>query len=170
MSLQKKNKRILPDSKKPNNQRKAKRAADKEMNRLVQELKRTEEKYGNIVENLGVGVAMIDPAMRILTLNRQMRTWFPDVNPSVKPLCYESFNDPPARDICPYCPTINTLRDGRVHEAVTNTPSGEEVRHYRIIATPITDSKGRVVAAIEMVEDITERKQAAEALRASEQR
>jgi PAS domain S-box-containing protein len=170
MSMQKKDKRILPDSKKPNSQRNAKRAADKEMNRLVRELKQTEEKYGNIVENIGVGVAMIDPAMRILTLNRQMREWFPDVNPSVKPLCYESFNDPPARDVCPYCPTINTLRDGQVHETVTNTPSGEEVKHYRIIATPVTDSKGRVVAAIEMVEDITERKQAAEALRASEQR
>lgn len=170
MSLQKKNKRILPDSKKPKNQMKAKRAADKEMKQLVQELKQTEEKYGNIVENIGVGVAMIDPAMQILTLNRQMREWFPKVNPSDKPLCYESFNDPPARDICPYCPTNKTLRDGQVHEAVTHTPSGEGVKHYRIIATPITDSKGRVVAAIEMVEDITERKQAAEALRASEQR
>jgi PAS domain S-box-containing protein len=170
MSLQKKDKRILPASKKPKKQGKAKRAAEKEVNRLVQELKQTEEKYGNIVENIGVGVAMIDPAMRILTLNRQMREWFPDVNPSVKPLCYESFNDPPSRDICPYCPTVNTLRDGQVHEAVTHTPSGGGVKHYRIIATPITDSEGRVVAAIEMVEDITERKQAAEALRASEQR
>jgi PAS domain S-box-containing protein len=53
---------------------------------------------------------------------------------------------------------------------VTNTPSGEGLKNYRIIATPITDSEGHVVAAIEMVEDITERKRAAEALRASEQR
>jgi PAS domain S-box-containing protein len=170
MSPQKKDKSILPGSKKPKKQAKVKKAADKEMIRLVQELKQAEEKYRNIIENIGVGVAMIDPAMRILTLNRQMREWFPDVNPSLKPLCYESFNDPPAREICSYCPTISTLRDGQVHEAVTHTPSGEGVKNFRIIATPVTDSDGRVVAAIEMVEDITERRRAEEALRASEQR
>jgi PAS domain S-box-containing protein len=170
MSPQKKDKRILRGSRKPKKQAKVKKTADKEMIRLVQELKQTEEKYRNIIENIGVGVAMIDPAMRILTLNRQLREWFPDVNPSVKPLCYESFNDPPAREICPYCPTISTLRDGQVHEAVTHTPSREGVKNFRIIAAPVSDSDGRVVAAIEMVEDITGRRRAEEALRASEQR
>ncbi len=170
MSLQKKNKNTSPDSKKPRKQGKANKAAAEEMNRLYRKLKLTEEKYENIVENIGVGVAMIDPKMRILTLNRQMREWFPAVNPAVKPLCYESFNDPPTRDICPYCPTFKTLRDGQVHEAVTDTPSGEGVKNYRIIATPIRDPKGRIIAAIEMVEDITERKRVAETLRVSEQR
>ncbi|OPY91612.1 MAG: putative diguanylate cyclase YegE [Syntrophaceae bacterium PtaU1.Bin231] len=141
-----------------------------EMDRLIHELKQAEEKYRNIIENIGVGVAMIAPDMRILALNRQMREWYPAINPSMNPLCYEAFNDPPARDICSYCPTIRTLRDGRVHEAVTETPTKEGVKNFRIIATPVTDSEGRVVAAIEMVEEITERRQAAEALRASEQR
>lgn len=170
MSLKKKNKSTLPDSKEPKKQGKAKKAAEMEINRLFRKLKLTEEKYENIVENIGVGVAMIDPTMRILTLNRQMREWFPDVNPAVKPLCYESFNSPPAKDICLYCPTVKTLRDGQVHEAVTDTPSGEGVKNYRIIATPIKDPKGRIMAAIEMVEDITERKRVAEALHMSEQR
>ncbi len=146
------------------------KADEPKSKQLVEEPKRTEEKYRNIIENIGVGVAMIDPAMRILTLNRQMRDWYPDIDPSKKPLCHESFNDPPAREICSYCPTVRTLRDGQVHEAVTDTPSGEGIKNYRIISTPVTDSEGRVVAAIEMVEDITEQKQAMEALRVSEQR
>ena len=170
MSRQKKDKSRLPDSGKPKKRGNAPIAADKEMIRLVRELKQAEEKYRNIIENIGVGVAMIDPAMRILSLNRQMREWFPGVNSSVKPRCYEAFNDPPAREICSYCPTIDTLKDGRVHEAVTHTPSGAKVKNFRIISTPVTDPDGRVVAAIEMVEDITERKQAVELLRVTEQR
>ena len=171
MSLQKKDKSIPLGSTEPKKHGKTlKKVTEQKLNRLVQELKQAEEKYRNIIENIGVGVAMIDPAMRILTLNRQMREWFPDVNPSVQPLCYKSFNDPPAREICSYCPTINTLRDGQVHEAVTQTPSGEGVKNFRIIATPVTDSEGRIMAAIEMVEDITVRERAAEALRVSEQR
>ena len=51
-----------------------------------------------------------------------------------------------------------TLRDGQVHEAVTNTPSGQETRHYRIVSSPLRDHAGRVAAAIEMVEDITEQR------------
>ena len=140
------------------------------MKRLMLELKQAEEKYRNIIENIGVGVAMIDPQMRIQTLNRQMREWFPAIDPSMKPLCYEAFNDPPEGDICPYCPTVRTLRDGKVHEAVTDTPMKGGVRNFRIIATPVTDAEGRVVAVIEMVEDITERQRAAKALRAGEQR
>jgi PAS domain S-box-containing protein len=167
---EKKGKMMATRSATPPRKRNSPRAFQKELDHLVHDLRQAEEKYRNIIENIGVGVAMIDPAMRILTLNRQMREWFPDVNRAVKPLCYESFNDPPAKEICAYCPTIRTLTDGQIHEAVTETPSGEKVKNFRIVATPVTDSRGRVVAAIEMVEDITERKRTAEALRISEQR
>ena len=69
MSLQKKNKRMLPDSKKPNDQGKAKKAAKKETNGLAQEMKQTEEKYRNIVENIGVGVAMVNPAAPLFVVS-----------------------------------------------------------------------------------------------------
>ncbi len=50
------------------------------------------------------------------------------------------------------------------------TPTAEGVRYYRIVSTPLTDPAGRIIAAIEMVDDITERKRAEEALRESEER
>jgi signal transduction histidine kinase len=45
-----------------------------------------------------------------------------------------------------------------VHEAITETPAGKEIVNYRIVSSPVKDSEGKVVAVIEMVEDITERK------------
>jgi len=115
-------------------------------------------------------VSLISPDMEILNLNTQMRKWYPDIDISTRPVCYKSFNNPPREEVCSYCPTYKTLKDGRLHESVTETPSGSEIKNYRIISSPIMDRNGNVVAAIEMVEDITEKRKIQEALSESENR
>jgi signal transduction histidine kinase len=40
---------------------------------------------------------------------------------------------------------------------VTETPVGDDIRNYRIISSPIKDWQGKVTAAIEMVEDISDK-------------
>ncbi len=115
------------------------------------------EKFRSIVDNIGIGVALISPTMEILELNHQMRVWTPDINPSVRSICYRTFNNPPRDEICDYCPTCRTLQDGKVHEGTTVTPIAGGRRNYRIISSPIFNAEGRVTAAIEMVDDITER-------------
>ena len=87
-----------------------------------------------------------------------------------KPVCHRAFNDPPREEICPWCPTAMTLRDGQVHESVTETPSGDGVRNYRVVSSPVLDKDGRVTAAIEMVDDITEHLRAQQAVADSEAR
>ncbi|MDP8263337.1 MAG: PAS domain S-box protein [Candidatus Ancaeobacter aquaticus] len=135
-----------------------------------EELKQSEEKYRNVVDNIGLGVAVISPDMEILTLNKQMKKWFPDIDPAKKPVCYKSFNKPPSKHICSYCPTHKTLKDGKRHEAVSSTPDGDSITHYRVVSTPIRNNLGQIVAAIEMVEDVTEKRNAENTLRKSEER
>lgn len=125
-------------------------------------LRASEQKYRSVVENIGIGVSIISPDMEILSLNKQMKAWFPDIDVSTRPVCYRSFNNPPRETKCSYCQTKKTLVDGRVYEAVTETPAGDKIFNYRIVSSPIKDENGKVIAAIEMVEDITERKQAEE--------
>ena len=72
-------------------------------------LRLSEERYRNLVENIGIGVVLISPDMEILTMNRKMREWFPRIDTAKRPICYRSFNDPPRNEICPYCPTRRTL-------------------------------------------------------------
>ena len=115
----------------------------------------SEKRYRAVVDNVGIGISVIGPNMEILALNKKMREWFPHIDVSKKPLCYKSFNDPPRKRICAYCPTYKTLRDAQVHESATETPAGKEIINYRVIASPILDKNGKVVAAIEMVDDIS---------------
>jgi len=136
--------------------------------RTEESLKGSEEKYRSVVENIGVGISLISPNMEILTLNNQMTKWFPNIDVSNTPICYKAFNDPPREKICSYCPTYKTLQDGNVHESITETPLGDEIKNYRIISSPVKDMDGNVIAAIEMVDDITENKKMQDALQESE--
>jgi PAS domain S-box-containing protein len=141
-----------------------------EYSRIEKDLWESKEKLHAILEMIGVGVSLISPQMEILMLNRQMRQWFPGLDLKAKPVCYRAFNRPPREHVCTYCPTALTLADGLMHEAVTETPVNGKTVNYRVIASPIKDKNNKVVAAIEMVDDITVQLNALNLLRESEEK
>ncbi|MFH0821341.1 MAG: PAS domain S-box protein [Pseudomonadota bacterium] len=57
-----------------------------------------------------------------------------------------------------------------MHETITETSTGSEVRYYHLVSSPIKNTDGQVQYVIELTEDITERKQAEETTRKSEKR
>jgi PAS domain S-box-containing protein len=120
-------------------------------------LKRPLYAYRHLIDNLPlpIGFSLISPRMEILALNTQMRAWFPAIRVSRRPLCYQGFNTPPRDSICAYCPTCHTLKDGDVHESITDTPTPSGIVHYRVMSFPVKDETGAVLAAVEMVEDVT---------------
>jgi signal transduction histidine kinase/DNA-binding response OmpR family regulator len=125
--------------------------------RSIQKLQASENKYRSIVDNIGLGVALISPNMKVLETNPQMRRWFPNARPHEQPFCYEVFCDPPGNHLCNDCPTRATLKDGRVHELIHTTRVAGNERKFRIVTSPIRNAQGWVNAAIEIMEDITER-------------
>ena len=107
-----------------------------ERKKTEEALLESEEKYRGVVSNIGMGVSLISPNMEILSLNNQIQQWFPKTDVSKKPICYKTFNNPPGKRVCSYCPTFKTLKDGQVHESITDTPQGDKTIHYRIISSP----------------------------------
>ncbi len=135
--------------------------------RMERSLRQSEEQYRSLVDSVDIGISLISPDMKILALNRKMREWFPKIDTAQRPVCYRAFNDPPRDTICDYCPTHKTLKDGEIHEAVTDTPAGDETIHFRLVSSPIWGADGRIEGATEVVEDVTARKKFEAALTAS---
>lgn len=136
--------------------------------RVEEELRKSEERFRGVVDNIGVGVAVISPDMSIISTNKQLKKQFPDVDFSQGPItCHRAFNDPPLDNICPHCPAVKTLEDKDVHEVVVNTIQGKS---YRIISSPLTDGTGKVVAVVKIIGDISRQKMAEQKLKESKAR
>ncbi|MFZ0242751.1 MAG: PAS domain S-box protein [Desulfobacterales bacterium] len=131
----------------------------------VDELRESEQRYRSLVDNTALGVTLIDPDLRIRTMNRQMCEWFPHIDPAEGPLCYHVYCDPPRLNRCARCPAFESLRDGRVHETTRQTPIDGELRFLRVVSSPIKNHDGQVVAAIEMIEDVTDRRHTEERIK-----
>ncbi|MCG3196027.1 MAG: Sensor histidine kinase RcsC [bacterium] len=125
--------------------------------RAERALAESEAKLRSILDNIEIGVALIGPGMEILEMNHRMHEWFPGVESARRPICHQVFSDPPRNVICDNCPTYQTLRDGKVHEATLQTQQGAGNRKYRIVSSPLLNSAGEITAAVELVEDITEK-------------
>ena len=123
-------------------------------------LRESVQRYRAVVDNIGIGISLLSPNLEIVEVNKVFRDSFPHIRAGCGQICYEQYNDPPRSGPCSYCPSVLAIQDGEVHEAITETPAGSEIRHYRLVSSPIKDSDGKVQSVIEMVEDITERVQA----------
>ena len=126
--------------------------------RLNKTIVESEKRYRTVINNINVGVSLISPRMEILFLNNQMKKWFPHIDVAERPLCYKAFNAPPREEVCSYCPTCKTLQDGSIHDSLTDTPVNGQIINYWVTSFPVKDDQGNVIAAIELIEDVTERK------------
>jgi len=117
----------------------------------------SEEKLKSLVNNVGMGIAVIGRDMIVLSANSKIKQWFPGIDLDDAPICYENLGYSPRRSLCLSCPVIRTFEDGGVHETETGALTGDGIIQFRVVSSPIMDEEGRVASVIEMIEDITER-------------
>ena len=140
----------------------------KELEKAALERKKAEEPLQEfekekeiILKSLVEHVIYQDTEMRILWANRAACE---SVNLTREQLlgrfCYEIW--PQRNDPCPDCPLRKAMKTGQSEEIEKYTPDG---RVWFIRGYPVQDANGKIVGAIELTLDITERKQAEEELR-----
>ncbi len=133
--------------------------------KTMEALTESEQRFRAVVDNIEVGISVLNSNMEIIEVNKALKNYFPHVKPGSGQLCYEQYNNPPRPAPCDYCPCVLTLQDGEVHEVITETPAGAEIRNYRLVTSPIKNSQGQVTHVIELTQDVTDSLRASEKLK-----
>ena len=110
-----------------------------------------------ILAAIGDCLTVQDRQLRIVYQNRKMQDIFGDC---LGKLCYEAYeqND----SACEDCPVNECFSDGKVHSSERSVSFNNNNRTFSNTASPIRDKSGEIIAAVEVVRDITERKDAEE--------
>ena len=140
-----------------------------ERKRAEEALRESEEHYRSLVENIDLGITLIGSDYRIIMTNAATGRMFQKpVSEFVGKECFKEFEK---RDrVCPHCPGTRAMATGRPAETETEGGRDDGSRFpVRISAFPIFSPKGQVAGFIEVVEDITQRRRAEEALQASQE-
>jgi PAS domain S-box-containing protein len=103
---------------------------------------------------IGIDVVGID--YRILFQNQTLKEEFGNL---AGELCYEKYGG--RKEPCDFCPMVEAVKSGKVVGAEL---TGADGRRYELLSAPLPDPDGTVDKALEVVKDVTERKQSEEAL------
>ncbi len=111
-----------------------------------------------IIAAVGDGISIQDRNFRVLYQNRIQQNM---TGKHQGDLCYKAYEN---REImCDGCPVERAMQDGKVHRGERSVDlTGGGKRHVEITASPLRDADGRIVAGVEVVRDITERKRLAD--------
>jgi len=134
---------------------------DAERIRYVEELDSAvtlaiDEKRKNeaIIAGIGDGLTIQDREFRILYQNAVHRDLVGD---QVGRFCYEAYEHNSCN--CTPCPVQECFEDGQIHTTEKSVRYDTRENHVLITASPLRNATGEIVGGIELVKDITERKQ-----------
>lgn len=116
-----------------------------------EELNKQWHEYQNLFEGVPCYITVQDRDLRIIRFNREFAATF---SPDKGAHCYKAYKDRTER--CEHCPVMKTFEDGEPHfsEEKGVNKDGRET-YWMVRTSPIRDSRGDVIAAMEMSLDLT---------------
>jgi PAS domain S-box-containing protein len=130
--------------------------AEGELNEALVKAEDEKAKTASIIAAMGDGISMQDRDFRIVYQNSIQRGL--GGGDHVGRFCYEAYegND----RVCDGCPVAASFEDGKVHRVERSVEREGGELHVEITASPLRDGSGDIIAGIEVVRDIGNRKTA----------
>jgi len=130
------------------------------------ELNEQRDEYQTLFERVPCLITVQDRDFKLLRYNREFSERFA---PQPIDYCFHAYKG--RREKCSNCPVEKTFKDGQLHYGEeTGLNKDGSLTHWIVRTSPIKNTKGEIIAAMEMSLDITERKQLEEKLKASEKK
>ncbi|MFX1521140.1 MAG: PAS domain-containing protein, partial [Promethearchaeota archaeon] len=136
------------------------------LEQLVEErtkaLKESEAKQQAILSAIGDLITIQNKDLDIIWINQQERAIYGDV---IGKKCYKAYKGLDAP--CPNCTVEKVFKEEKtvISEGMIIRPDGRPI-HILTTSSPVRDAEGNIIAVVEMVKDITERKQLERQLKA----
>ncbi|RJQ45027.1 MAG: PAS domain S-box protein [Nitrospiraceae bacterium] len=129
------------------------RQTEKQMKETITIAEEEEAKSKAVLEAVGYGVSIQDTDFRILYQNKKHKEM---TGYHVGEFCYSAYQ---GRDtLCERCHLAMAFQDGETHILEQSKDTENGLIYCEIVGTPIKDPSGKVIAGMEVVRDITDRK------------
>ncbi len=125
---------------------------DRDLARLSEE----RNKFEAIMAAMGDGMSIQGTDFQVLYQNQVHQSFAGGSR--VGEYCHKAYAKSDA--VCPDCPIALCFIDGKIHRADRKVARGPNTVYLEIIASPLRDSSGTIIGGVELVRDITSRKQA----------
>ncbi|HEY9206715.1 MAG TPA: PAS domain S-box protein [Candidatus Methanoperedens sp.] len=137
--------------------------AEKALEAAIAQAEEEKNKANAIISAIGDGIIIQDTDYKILYQNQVQIEAYGD---RTGEYCYRAYEN---RDtVCEDCPVELSFRDGKIHRGIRTFATDKGMTYFELTSSPLMDSKGKIIAGIKIVRDITESKRSEEALRKSE--
>jgi PAS domain S-box-containing protein len=135
--------------------------------RAEEAMRENERFLENVLDAIQDGISVRDRELNVVRVNQWMESTYGPQAELIGKKCYHVFQK--RTSPCPWCPAIPAMETGEPRQATVPYPTADLPTGWlEVSAFPLRNGEDRIVGAIEHLKDVTERKRAEEALRASE--
>jgi PAS domain S-box-containing protein len=114
---------------------------------------RFEETIISLLNVIGDGVRIVDTNFRIVYENQSHRNL---LGYHIGEYCYSAYQK--KDKVCENCAVNKSFLDGNIHKDIRSVFSGNGMKYVEITSSSLRDDNGNIVAGVEIVRDITERR------------
>ena len=119
-------------------------------------IEESSQKLRAILDGIGEGISIVDEDLKIIWVNHIIEKWAGPLDDLKGKYCYKAYQkkDTP----CDGCPTLKIFRTGKIEKARQHAYDTQgNIKYFEFTSAPMTDERGRIIAAVELAVDLTEK-------------